>query len=133
MRWQKADAQAIGKGAIMNSKIKKIMISVAIIATLLLVATFVSIVKFNVANPFAVAHGLYQTTVADKQYVQIQAYPRVMLAKPQISLESYMETKGFSENKEEQLGALRVFEKAAAKQYVLCSVNRYFSKWHWRE
>lgn len=109
------------------------MIPVLALVILFIIATFVSIAKFNVANPFAVFNGLCQITFADKQYAEIQTYPKVIVAKPQTSLESYMVAKGFTENKEEQLGALRMFENDVAHQYIFHSVNGYFEKWQWRE
>lgn len=51
--------------------------------------TLVSIEKFNVDNPFAVVNELFQITFTDKQYVEIQAYPKVMLAKSGVSLNDY--------------------------------------------
>lgn len=117
----------------MTKKLLKIIIPVVMIGMLLLVLSIASVVQFNVANPFAVVSGLYQIIVANQQYAEIQAYPKVVIAKPGIDLESYMAANGFSENKEEQLGALRVFENSDAKQYVLCSANKYYLKWHWNE
>lgn len=104
-----------------------------VLVILLAMTTFVSFAKFNVANPFAVANGLFQIAFTDNQYVEIQAYPKAILAKPGTSLKDYMESMGFIENTEEQLGALRVFEQAESKEYVFHFANKYFAEWHWNE
>lgn len=115
------------------NKYKKILISIVVLILLLVLATFISFSKFNVANSFAVANGLFQVILTNKQYAEIQEYPNVILAKPDVSLKSYMEGQGYTENAEEQLGAVRVFEQAEHQQCVVLSVNKYFAKWHWNE
>ena len=115
---------------------KKTKIGIALIVVLVIgigISILISTTLFGVSNPFVVANGLFQITFTDTEYVEIQSYPKVILAKPGVSLESYMESQGFTENTEEQLGALRVFEQAEHQQYVVQSVNKYFAKWHWNE
>lgn len=57
--------------------------------------------------------------------------PKVVLAAPDADITEYMAGRGFAENEQERMGALRVFEKDGAKEYILCSVNRYFARWVW--
>ena len=129
---------------------KRIVIS-AFAAILLIVvllgSCFVSYLKFDTANPFAAAGGFIQITVAGKDYVEIQHAPQVILAQPsnalfiEICLDTknkvdqfieYMESRGFTENAEENLGGLRVFTNGEEKEWILYSQNAYFSKWTWQ-
>lgn len=115
---------------------KRIVIS-AFAAILLIVvllgSCFVSYLKFDTANPFAAAGGFIQITVAGKDYVEIRHAPQVILAQPSNALfVEYMESRGFTENAEENLGGLRVFTNGEEKEWILYSQNAYFSKWTWQ-
>lgn len=112
----------------------KIMIGVVIlIIAVISVGSFVSFSKFGVFNPFSTANGLFQIVFSEKEYIEIQAYPKVIVAKPNVSLEDYMQKKGLEEDVENQLGALRRFHNNDMAQYILYSTNHYFSKWRWQE
>lgn len=81
-----------------------------ILGILVALAIFISMTKFNVNNPFDVLNGLYQIAFADTEYIEIQNYPKVVIAKPKAALDTYMEEHGFAENKEEQSDSVRMFE-----------------------
>lgn len=115
---------------------KRIVIS-AFAAILLIVvllgACFVSYLKFDTANPLSAASGFIQITVLDKDYVEIQGYPKVILAQPNDALFiEYMENRGFMEIEEERLGGIRVFTNGDANEWIMYSQNSYFAKWTWR-
>lgn len=115
---------------------KRIVIS-AFTAVLLIVvllgSCFVSYIKFNTANPFSAASGFIQIIVANKDYVEIQLSPKVILAQPndEFFIE-YMESRGFTEIEEERLGGLRVFTNGEEKEWIMFSQNAYFAKWVWQ-
>lgn len=114
---------------------KRIIIS-AFAAVLLLVmllgSCLVSYLKFDTANPFSAASGFIQITVADKDYVEIQRSPKVILAQPSEELFiEYMESRGFTEVEEERMGALRVFTNGEETEWIMYSINGYFAKWTW--
>lgn len=114
---------------------KRIVIS-AFVAVLLIVALLgsclVSYLKFDTANPFSAASGFIQITVADKDYIEIQRSPKVILAQPDDTLfVEYMQSRGFTEIEEERMGALRVFSNGEEKEWIMYSVNGYFAKWTW--
>lgn len=96
-------------------------------------ATFFAYSKFNVINPFSTASGLIQIALTDREYVEIQKYPKVIVAKPEASLQDYMVALGFEEDIENQMGAMHRFRNNDSAQYVIYSVNKYFSKWEWQE
>lgn len=115
---------------------KRHIVVTAFLAVLLIVALlgscFVSYLKFDTANPFSAVSGFVQITVTDKDYVEIQRSPKVILAQPSDTLfVEYMESRGFTEIEEERLGALRVFTNGEEKEAIMYSQNAYFAKWVW--
>lgn len=103
-----------------------------ILIVVLLASCLISYLKFDTANPVIAANGFVQIVFSEKEYIVIQNSPKVILAQPYASLEYYMESRGFTEIEDEQLGALRVFTNGNEKEYVMYSLNRYFSKWSWK-
>ena len=100
---------------------------------MILGSCFISYATFNTGNPFSAASGYLQITVLDKEYVEIQASPKVILAQPNGEVfMNYMESRGFIEIEEEQMGAIRVFTNGEEKEYVWYSINGYYSKWCWQ-
>jgi len=90
----------------MVGKKGKIAVACFVILVILGAASFISYSKFNVINPFSTAYGLIQIVFMDKEYIEIQRYPRVIVAKPSASLQDYMKNLGFLEDVENQMGAL---------------------------
>ena len=139
------DAESVIKDTIeyANSEIKKnkqksrrIVTTVLIVSTFIIVllgSCFVSYVTFNTGNPFSAISGCIQITILDKNYVVIQETPKVIIAQPDgEGFISYMESRGFTEIKEEQMGAIRVFSNGEEKEWIWYSVNEYWSKWRWQ-
>ncbi len=115
---------------------KKKRLAIIVIGVLVVVALLgsclVSYLVFDTANPFAAANGFFQVTLADAGYVEIQQSPKVVLSQPKsTAIAEYMESRGFWEIEEEQLGGLRVFSNGEEKEWVMVSVNGYYSKWVW--
>lgn len=91
---------------------KRHIVISAFAAVLLLVVllggSLISSAKFGTANFFAAANGFVQVTAADREYVEIQRSPRVVVARPDYELfAEYMENRGFSEV--EQFGSQHIF------------------------
>jgi hypothetical protein len=114
-------------------KARKILVIVVVLIVVLCMASFISYSKFNVLNPFSTVSGLIQIVFTDKEYIEIQKYPKVVIANPNASLQDYMKSLGFQEDTENQMGNLRRFKNNDAAQYVRYSMNQYFSKWRWQE
>lgn len=119
----------------MNSKkrIKVIITGFFLLIVIVGAGSFFSYAKFNVLNPLSTVNGLFQVVFAGKEYMEIQKYPKVIVAKSNASLKDYMESKGFREDKENQMGALHRFQNNDSAEYVMYSTNKYFSKWKWQE
>lgn len=115
-------------------KRNKIIIGVIIFSIILIgIGSFISYSKFNVLNPFSTASGLLQVVFTEKEYIEIQKYPKVIVSKPNVSLQDYMKNEGFQEDIDNQMGALHRFQNNDTAQYVFFSTNKYFSKWRWQE
>ena len=118
----------------MKSKKVKILIGVLIAAIVCIAAAFVlSHTKLGVANPIYAANGLAKVVFTDTEYVEIQQYPKVIIAKPDTSLDAYMEEQGYERDPEKQMGALCVFTTGDFEELIIYEENRYFSKWSWQE
>ncbi len=120
-----------------SKKIRKLRIGIvsAVLAVLLaLTASFVSYIKFDTPNFFTAGIGLIRITLSDTQYVEIRRSPRVIIAKPQNSMQLFLDTvesEGYTYLADEQMGGMHVIEKDGKKEHVFLSANRYFSKWSW--
>lgn len=139
------DAEAVIKDTIAyaNHEIKKsrersrriviATIASAALLVILLGSCFLSYATFHTANPFSAASGYFQIAVLDREYAEIQAAPKVIIAQPNGEIfTDYMQSRGFTELEEEQLGAIRVFTNGEDKEWVWYSINRYYSKWCWQ-
>ena len=116
-----------------NRRIVIAVLVFAVLVTSLLGSCFITYVTFNTSNPFAVAGGYFQIAVFDKAYVEIQETPKVVLAQPNEDVFiDYMESRGFTEIKEEQMGAIRIFSNGEEKELVWYSINDHYSKWRWQ-
>lgn len=120
-----------------SKKIKKLRIGIVaavLVVFLTLTASFVSYLKFDSPNFFAAGIGLIRITLTDTQYVEIQNSPRVIIAKPQNSMQLFLDTvesEGYTYLADEQMGGMHVIEKDGKKEHVFFSANGYFSKWSW--
>ena len=94
-----------------------------LLLAVLLGGSLISSAKFGTANFFAAANGFVQVTVADREYVEIQRSPRVVVARPDYELF------GFSEV--EQFGSQHIFSDGERTERVIYYQNTYFSKWIW--
>lgn len=116
-----------------NKKRRRILAAFAALAlaAALLAACLFSLLTFGTANFVSAAWGLARVTLLNEPWAEIAREPKVVLAASETDLTDYMAARGFAENEQERMGALRVFEKDGAKEYVLCSVNRWFARWVW--
>lgn len=114
-------------------KKKKVIAVFLLLIVILSLGSFISYSKFTVLNPLSTTNGLFQIIFTEKEYIEIQKYPKVIVAKPSASLRTYMGDKGFQEDKENQMGALHRFHNNDSAQYVIYSSNKYFAKWIWQE
>lgn len=117
-------------------KNKRLKIIIAVLLICIVVCSFVSYAQFDVANPLKTVPALAQIMFTDTEYVEIRQYPKVIIAKPTVSLEDYMQERGLVKDEVGQLGALHKFVIAdqpdREADIVLYSVNKYYAKWRWQ-
>lgn len=123
----------------MKKKIVIIVICV-ILVLILLGATLFSISKFNVINPFSSFTGMMKILVGFDEYVVVQEWPqKIVFSKSNETggrsgkdyLDEYMESLGYEELKNEQMGGILCYTNGVIKQYIGYSTNSYYSKWTW--
>lgn len=119
-----------------NKNKNKRLITLISLVLLLLIALslFISMYKFNVRNPFKVGGGLVQIFATDKEYVEIQSSPKVIITQSNDwweTFENYISSQGYTYLEDERMGAIHVIEKDGIKEHVVLSVNGYYSKWVW--
>lgn len=118
----------------MDNKVKRSIGALCAVVVLLIASCVVIWVKFEVTNSFVSASGLLRILFTEEEYVTIQHSPKVMLSQPDPALlVQYMESRGYTEDPERQLGAMRVFTNGDHAEHILYSQNQYFSKWSWQE
>lgn len=119
----------------LKSKKKRLITVITIVLALLIaLSSFISIYKFNVRNPFKTGIGLIQILMTDKEYVELQSSPKVIIAQPDDSFEvflNYVSKEGYTYLEDERMGAMHVIEKDGIKENVIFKVNKYYSKWAW--
>ncbi len=92
-------------------------------------------VYFHTENPFLTARGLFKVLFTNAEYVEIQQYPQVMIAKPNTSLDAYMENRGYrrTEGYNMPFEGISEFTTGDFIEFVECSEHKFFSIWTWRE
>ena len=114
--------------------LKTVLIIMILAIALTLVASFLSRMEFNTANPFSCGVGLAKILFTDTDYVEIQQSPRVILAQPENSRDlmlNVMQNEGYTFLEDETMGSMHAFEKDGIRERLFFSVNKYFSKWIW--
>lgn len=116
---------------------------ISIVCVCILIISFIAVIvamdKFSTANPFAAVNGLLQITFTKKEYVQIQNSPRVVIAKSEGNsyerLIQFMDYREYTLLEDKQEGAMSTFRnrETGNMEYVIFSVNQYYSLWVWKE
>lgn len=115
---------------------KKSLFIIILIIFISIVSVFISIKTFNVPNPISAGIGLTKILFTEKEYVQIQEYPKIYIAKSNNAQElliNFMKKKGYDYLEDERMASTLVFSNDVSKVYIDFSVNRYYSKWVFRE
>lgn len=120
-----------------TKKRSRIIVMATIVSALLIIAFMgscaVSYVTFDTMDPFTASSGLIRIRIFGEEYVEIQETPKVILAKPNRDvLIEYMQARGFTEMKDEQMGSIMVFRNGDETQRVQYYQNRWCSKWIWK-
>lgn len=121
-------------------KNKKVIAIVVSMIALISVAAIISVMEFGVINPFSSCFGMLEILFTDKEYTVVQNYPnKVIFSKTGETLsksadkmlDEYMQSRGFTEIPEEQMGGVLVYSNGIEKEHISFSGNKYYSKWIW--
>ena len=118
---------------------KKVAATLAVIVCICLIAAsmFVSYVKFNSVNLPRIMYAMAAVSIGNDDYVVIREnYKKVIIADPNDPdiYHKYLESIGYTELEEEQMGALHTIEKNGEKELVeLSSVFGYYRLWVWQK
>lgn len=113
------------------------MIIIIFLFVFIISSITISYDKYKVYNPLAVLTGLAQVVLMEKEYVQIQKYPKVIIASPNTMLEDFMQELGYVETEiDDPMDVhdkrLHEFQLAEHQIYVLQINRKHYSVWIWR-
>ena len=79
-----------------SKKIKRIILLTTIIVLIAVFCTVISGGVFRECNPLSVINGFIQVRILNKDYYEIQEYPKVMIANKDLNLVDYMKNLGWT-------------------------------------
>lgn len=112
------------------------VIAMIVCVCLIAAAMFVSFVKFNSVNLPKIAYAVVAVSSGNEEYVVIcENHKKVIIADPNDpdAFYRYLESLGYTELEEEQMGSMHIIEKDGEKEAVLLSANGYYRLWIWQE
>ena len=93
---------------------------------------------FGVYKPLAISKGFIQVIILDKEYYEIQEYPKIMIANKDMNLLAYMKNKGrkYVETTDENklvMENIHEFKYKDIIEYVEVIDHKNYYIWEWRE
>lgn len=93
---------------------------------------------FGECRPLAISMGFIQVFILDKEYYEIQEYPKIMIANKDMNLLDYMKNKGreYVETTDENklvMENIYEFKYKDLIQYVEVIDHKNYYIWKWRE
>ncbi len=93
---------------------------------------------FGEYKPLAITNGFIQVIILDKEYYEIQEYPKIMIANKDTNLLAYMKDKGrkYVETSDENklvMENIHEFKYKDLIQYVEVTDHKNYYIWKWRE
>ncbi|UQK60716.1 hypothetical protein [Ezakiella coagulans] len=124
------------------SKISKKNKSIILLATIIvLIAVFCTVISggvFRECNPLSVINGLIQVRILNKDYYEIQEYPKVMIANKDLNLVDYMKNLGWTYLETIDANKLVMeniyeFKYKEIEAFVEVIQHKNYYIWKWRE
>lgn len=97
------------------------VIAMTVCVCLIVAAMFVSFVKFNSVNLPKIVYAVVAVSSGNKEYVVIcENHKKIIIADPNDpdAFYKYLESLGYTELEEEQMGGIHVIEKDGEKELV---------------
>lgn len=121
-----------------SKKNKRIILLTTIIVLIAVFCTVISGGVFGVYNPVSTTNGLIQVCILNKDYYEIQEYPKVMIANKDLNLVDYMKNSGWTYVKTVDADKLVMeniheFKYKESAAFVEVIEHKNFCIWKWRE
>ena len=124
------------------SKISKKNKSIILLTTIIvLIAVFCTVISggvFRECNPLSVINGFIQVRILNKDYYEIQEYPKIMIANKDLSLVDYMKNLGWTYVETVDADKLVMeniyeFKYKEIEAFVEVIQHKNYYIWKWRE
>lgn len=121
-----------------SKRIKSIILLTSIIVLIVVFCTIISGDVFGVYNPLRVTNGFIQVCILDKDYYEIQEYPKVMIANNDLNLVDYMKNLGWTYVETIDADKLVMeniyeFKYKEIEAFVEVMEHKNYYIWKWRE
>lgn len=121
-----------------SKKIKRIILLATIIVLIAVFCTVISGGVFRECNPLSVINGFIQVRILNKDYYEIQEYPKVMIANKDLNLVDYMKDLGWTHVETVDADKLVMeniyeFKYKEIEAFVEVTEHKNYYIWKWRE
>lgn len=121
-----------------SKKNKSIILLISIIVLIVVFCTIISGDVFGVYNPLRVTNGFIQVRILNKDYYEIQEYPKVMIANKDLNLVDYMKNLGWTYVETIDADKLVMeniyeFKYKEIEAFVEVIQHKNYYIWKWRE
>lgn len=121
-----------------SKKNKSIILLISIIVLIVVFCTVISGGVFGECNPLRVINGLIQVRILNKDYYEIQEYPKIMIANKDLNLVDYMKNLGWTYVETVDANKLVMeniyeFKYKEIEAFVEVTQHKNYYIWKWRE
>lgn len=121
-----------------SKKNKSIIRLISIIVLIVVFCTVISGGVFGVYNPLSVTNGFIQVRILNKDYYEIQEYPKVMIANKDLNLVDYMKNLGWTyletiDADKLVMENIHEFKYKEIEAFVEVIEHKNYYIWKWRE
>ena len=121
-----------------SKKIKRIILLATIIVLIAVFCTVISGGVFRECNPLSVINGFIQVRILNKDYYEIQEYPKIMIANKDLNLVDYMKNLGWTYVETVDADKLVMeniyeFKYKEIEAFVEVIQHKNYYIWKWRE
>ena len=121
-----------------SKKNKSIILLISIIVLIVVFCTIISGGMFGVYNPVSTTNGFIQVCILNKDYYEIQEYPKVMIANKDLNLVDYMKNLGWTYVETIDADKLVMeniyeFKYKEIEAFVEVIQHKNYYIWKWRE
>lgn len=121
-----------------SKKNKSIILLISIIVLIAVFCTVISGGVFRECNPLSVINGFIQVRILNKDYYEIQEYPKIMIANKDLNLVDYMKNLGWTYVETVDADKLVMeniyeFKYKEIEAFVEVTQHKNYYIWKWRE